>query len=306
MLVAGLPPRFYLYGEPHRAAESRFAHVESLDDRSRPSEWTIQPHAHAELNHLFHIATGGGAMRAEEASLSFEAPCLIVVPAGLVHGFDWHSDSTGAVLTIATAYLDQLGRCDPALAALFRTAASTALDETESRAFAAGIEGLMRELGWQAPGHRAAVEAGLLSTLVRALRTVETRADVHRLAPGRQAALVARYRERVEARFRLREPVKGHAAALRTSPTRLRAACAAVARQSPTAMLDQRAMVEAQRALLYSNLSIAEIANALGFEDAAYFSRFFRRHAGASPRAYRTAHAPMPGTPSRAAAKPRA
>lgn len=298
MPAAGMLPHFYLYGEPHRAAESRFAHIESLDDRSRPSEWTIQPHAHAELNHLFHISEGGGAMRAEQAIVSFEAPCLIVVPAGLVHGFGWHSESKGAVLTIATAYLDQLGRCDPALAPLFQTAASAALEESESRAFAIEAGRLMRELGWQAPGHRAAVESGLLALLVRALRALGASDDVHRAAPGRQAALVARYRERVEARFRRREPVSAHAGALRTSPTRLRAACATVAGQSPMAMLDQRAMVEAQRALLYSNLSIAEIANALGFEDAAYFSRFFRRHARMSPRAYRAAHVATFGAPA--------
>jgi AraC family transcriptional activator of pobA len=52
-------------------------------------------------------------------------------------------------------------------------------------------------------------------------------------------------------------------------------------------MLDQRAMLEAQRSLLYSSLSVAEIGYGLGFEDPAYFSRFFARHAGLSPVAFR-------------------
>src|SRR4051812_33679686 len=42
-------PQFYLYGEPHRTVDQSFLHVESLDDRSRPSEWRIERHAHAEL-----------------------------------------------------------------------------------------------------------------------------------------------------------------------------------------------------------------------------------------------------------------
>jgi len=39
--------------------------------------------------------------------------------------------------------------------------------------------------------------------------------------------------------------------------------------------------------LRYTNLSVAEIGYAIGFSDPAYFSRFFTRHAGCSPRAYR-------------------
>ena len=48
-------------------------------------------------------------------------------------------------------------------------------------------------------------------------------------------------------------------------------------------------MLEARRALLYSNLSVAEIGYALGFADPGHFSRFFTRHAGQSPRAFRAA-----------------
>lgn len=67
----------------------------------------------------------------------------------------------------------------------------------------------------------------------------------------------------------------------------LRTACSAVARASPSAMIEQRLMLEAKRALRYSTLSVSDIALSLGFEDLAYFSRFFRRHAGCSPRAFR-------------------
>lgn len=280
-------PRFYLYGEPHRVADGRFVHVESLHDRSRPSEWTIRPHAHVDLNHVFHIAEGGGAMRAEGAMLSFEAPCLLLVPAGVVHGFDWTSESKGAVITVSTEYLKRLITSDVALAGLFRKASSVALDGSDSDYLEKAAMRLKAELGWAAPGHRAAAESGLLDILVTTLRASGSQDAVHRSVPGGQAALVARYRERVEARFRLREPVAAYAAALNTSQTRLRAACAVIARQSPMEILDQRALIEAQRALIYTNLSITEIADSLGLADAAYFSRFFSRHAGKSPRQYR-------------------
>jgi len=87
----------------------------------------------------------------------------------------------------------------------------------------------------------------------------------------------------------LREPVSAHARALGVSLTALRQACARVANSSPAQMLDDRALLEARRMLLYSQLSVTDIAYAVGFEDPAYFSRFFARHVGQPPRSWRAA-----------------
>jgi AraC family transcriptional activator of pobA len=145
---------------------------------------------------------------------------------------------------------------------------------------------MKRELSWSAVGRRAAVDAGALSLMVLALRNIGLESHTAP-RPGNHVAIVARLRERIEQRFRLREPVSVHAAALGVSQTALRVACAKVASSSPSRMLDQRAILEARRALLYSNLSVAKIGFSIGFSDAAYFSRFFQRHLGMSPRSYR-------------------
>jgi len=44
---------------------------------------------------------------------------------------------------------------------------------------------------------------------------------------------------------------------------------------------------EARRNLAYTQLQIATIADTLGFNDAAYFSRVFTRVTGVSPRQFR-------------------
>ena len=56
---------------------------------------------------------------------------------------------------------------------------------------------------------------------------------------------------------------------------------------SPMGVLNARAMLEARRLLVFSALDISEIAVATGFNDHAYFSRFFRRASGLSPTAFR-------------------
>lgn len=285
-LHAQAVPSFYLYGEPQRSVAEGFVHVENLDDRSRPSEWTIRPHIHRDLNHIILIGEGGGTMQAEAEILGFTTPCLLIVPARIVHGFAWHHESRGWVTTVADSYLHQLIGRDPDLAELFSAARPVPLPPAERQSVESTIEAMARELAWAGPGQRAAVEAALLAIMVTALR--QARAGGFRPQAGsRQAVLVARLRERIEQRFRVREPVAAHAQALGVSESALRHACASVAGISPAAMLDQRALLEAQRLLLYSNLTAGEIAYALGFEDPAYFSRFFARHLGQPPGGWR-------------------
>lgn len=290
-------PSFYLYGEPHRSAVEGFVHVESLDDRSRPSEWTIRPHAHAELCQIFFAASGGGTMRAEDRSIRFEAPCLLLVPATMVHAFAWHAESSGSVITLASSYLAELTRRDADTTELFRMQCVVPLDAADARPMEQRIGDLIRELGWAAPGHRAAVDSILLSILVMALRRVrDSEPNGHGANHGHYSGIVARLRERVEQRFRLREPVTSYAVALGVSVTALRLACARVAGVPPARILDQRSLLEARRALLYSTLSVTEIGYAIGFSDPAYFSRFFTRHIGQSPRKYRALRGMAPET----------
>ncbi len=51
--------------------------------------------------------------------------------------------------------------------------------------------------------------------------------------------------------------------------------------------IHNRLAVEAKRRLLHSGLSVKQIADELGFEDAAYFNRFFKRLTDNTPAAYR-------------------
>ena len=46
-------------------------------------------------------------------------------------------------------------------------------------------------------------------------------------------------------------------------------------------------VVEAKRSLVYSDMSISQIAYWLGFQDPAYFTRFFTRMCSESPTRYR-------------------
>lgn len=286
-MAVSLLPEYFLYGEPQQFVRPDFIHLESLDHRSRPGNWTIHPHLHGELNQILLITKGGGTIRYEASTIEFTAPRLLVVPRRLVHGFEWQSESRGQVLSIAELALGQLVRRHPEIGRIFVQARCMRLEEAESRRLDNMIRSLGTELTGFGPGHSAAVEAALLQILVAGLRILSSGGAVPHGEP-RRAGLVARYHELIEQRFRLREAVGDYARMLAVSPTTLREACAATG-QSPAEIRDRRAILEAQRMLAFSDLAVAAVAEAVGFEDPAYFSRFFSRHCGQSPDAWRRA-----------------
>ncbi len=282
-------PSFFLYGEPPREVAEHFLHVEALDDRSRPNNWNIRPHAHANLNHVFLITAGGGEVRAESLVQRFRAPCTILVPARIIHAFAYDNDTVGSVLTVSETFLREQLLREPEFQSLF--AAPSLLEFSQSSREAAllrsSIERLASELAWQAPGHAAAVESQLLSILVALLRLDHGESGNRRVGDRRQAELVARFRQLLETDFHSNKPMDEYARALKVSPSRLRAACVEVTERSPLQLVQDRLLLEAKRLLLYSNMSVAEAGYYLGFDDPAYFTRFFTRAVGISPRGFR-------------------
>lgn len=278
-------PDFFLYGEASQAADPDFIHVEDLALRSRPGEWRIAPHKHADLSHLILISDGGGLIQYEAEVIEFAAPRLLVVPARCVHGFEWHRESSGKVLTMADLQLQQIFASYPEFAGVFAMPRCIDLAAGEQAAFDDAMAVIGRELSWSGLGQSAALQAGLLTVLVLAARRLQ---QLENAAAGshRQRTLVARYRQLVEARFRLREQVGTYARALGVSETSLREACAA-AGVSPAELRDKRAMLEAQRLLAFSIMGVAQVGQSVGIADPAYFSRFFTRICGMSPAQWR-------------------
>jgi len=283
-------PRFFLYGEPPRAADERFVHIETIADRSRLHDWEIRPHTHRDLHQLLVILGGGGRMRAEGAEQEFAAPALLIVPAGVVHAFTFHHDTRGYVVTVAENALAELSRREPAFRALFEGARSVdltdgALDATELEE---AVVRLQREFQWTAPAHVTATEARLVTLLVCTVRaTAPERPGLARGTRGPRAAIVARFRQAVETHLRAGWPMNRYAKVLGVTPHQLRAACLEVTGGPPTHIVHERLVLEAKRTLLYTSLSIAETAYELGFSDPAYFSRFFSERVGVSPAEFR-------------------
>ena len=57
--------------------------------------------------------------------------------------------------------------------------------------------------------------------------------------------------------------------------------------KTASALIDEYILLEAKRYLLATASQVKEIADHLGYEDPSYFIRFFKKHTGLSPDAFR-------------------
>lgn len=135
----------------------------------------------------------------------------------------------------------------------------------------------------------------LLRALLYRLLVELARAAAASDTPPPVPVLLRRFQALVERQFRSVKQVRDYAGRLGVSTARLNAAVRRVGGAGAGALIRQRLFLEARRLLLYGDDSVAAIAEQLGFSDASYFNRFFRRLAGATPQAFRAAYRPSRG-----------
>lgn len=285
-------PRFALYGEAATPGEEML-HIEEVQSRSRLYHWEIDPHVHQGLYQVLWVRRGAAEVVLDEWREAVQGPAAIVIPPGVVHGFRFAPDTDGLVLTLSARFLveGEFQSVGEAFRALFASPGVLAFGTDD--ASAPRLDALLRELAadFAQPGNAESPVAGWLA-----------RAVVWRLAQARERsgpegggralrhqALFTRFLLLVEAHFLAHWSLEQYASRLGLSTQRLNRLVRAESGRSALELVHERLTREACRRLAYISAPAASLAAELGFEDPAYFSRFFKRRTGLSPQRWREA-----------------
>jgi len=91
----------------------------------------------------------------------------------------------------------------------------------------------------------------------------------------------------LEQHYLTRQSVQAYADLLHVTPNHLSQAVSNMLGQRAHDLIGDRVLLEAKKLLYYSDLSIGEIAEYLGFEEPTHFIRFFKRKLALTPLEYR-------------------
>ena len=269
---------------------AEFVHFERIPERSALHDFHIEPHVHPALIQLLFVTAGAtGEAFTDGVRWTIEAPCVIVIPARTVHGFEFARDIDGAVVTAAQHPLESLAAAAaPELLPLLRRPAVLRVpaDHRQAEALMPLFEAIGREARAHAPGRMSAGMSLLVALFVQVARIAAADA-ADGATRSRKAAQIERLRTLIDERFREHRPIESYAQALGLSGSQLGRLCRDVLGRSPLDLVNARLIHEAQRDLVYSTLSVKQVAGRLGFEDEAYFGRFFRKQTGQRPTEFR-------------------
>lgn len=285
-------PSFALYGEA-AAPGQELLHIEAVASRSRLYHWEISPHLHQGLYQVLWLQRGAAEVALDEWVQRVQGPAAIVVPPGVVHGFRFAPDTDGLVLTLSARFLveGEFQAVGEAFRALF--AAPGVLDFGHDAAPAERLHALLRELAAefaQPSSAESPVSGWLARAVVWRLAQARARGEQAGERGHRHQALFTRFLLLVEQHFLDHWPLEKYASRLGLSTQRLNRLTRAESGRSALELVHERLTREACRRLVYIAAPAASLAAELGFEDPAYFSRFFKRRTGLSPQRYREAH----------------
>jgi AraC family transcriptional activator of pobA len=291
MASAQALPLFHLYGDPPDADAFDFIHIETISSRSSIHDWTIRAHRHGNLFQILVIARGGGEMTYEAALLPFEAPCALLTPATVAHGYRFRPNATeGWVVSFTEDVTQALGDHSGEAIARLRALAVhpvVPLGEAELKRLDTLCSELHEERFLAREGYRYAMRGYLALIAIEVVRLAasQARSGTVTLTPADPA--VEALRALVEEQFRKERMLSFYADKLAMTPDRLNDHVKRATGVTAGHLIRQRVLTEAKRQLVFTNGPIHEIAYDLSFSDPSHFTRFFRKQTGITPQEFR-------------------
>ncbi|MGV3764145.1 helix-turn-helix domain-containing protein [Parapedobacter sp.] len=243
---------------------------------------TTTPHKHNSYMEFVFLTDGRGTHTIDGETHRVAPPVIFTIRKEQVHHWELTGEPEGYVLILKKQYVENSR--DMALRDLLTqvsTHTCVPIDATNNltKLFELLLESWNRHHPYQADEID-----GLLKTL---LSSILRYAQPKKQPIQTNKDLYYRYVEILRHTESLRNNVAHYAAVLATSPQHLNAVCRKTTGQSAATVLANHLVSEAKRLLHYTELTVKEIAARFDFADSSHFIKYFKRHVGLPPQAFR-------------------
>jgi AraC family transcriptional regulator, transcriptional activator of pobA len=278
-----------LYGDNARAILPDFIHCESIETRSQKHGWKIKQHIHTSLFQIFCIEKGCGKLLIENKEFQFKDACLMVIPENTLHGFEYEEKIQGTVLTISVSFLTQLFKLNPKINLELGKLRILNPDKNtvEFQFIISLIEKIREEIFGYLPEREIMLQSLFTTFLTNIYRITQSQHEESIIQNQRSLTIFKLFIDRIKDTKKPQKTILEYANEIKITPIHLNRICQNITQKTATQVVNDFFVGEAQRLLLHTSLSISEVAYQLNFEDAAYFSRLFKKNTGTSPKEFR-------------------
>ncbi|MEJ2419348.1 MAG: helix-turn-helix domain-containing protein [Exilibacterium sp.] len=283
-------PRYALYGDDSQIQDIEFVHIEDIVSRSKLYDWEIAAHTHMSLLQIMVIVNGGAEALLDDRKSQITGPCVVLLPAGTVHGFHFDPDTQGKIVSVAAGFIEHSVKTtgNEILGEVIHQALVLPYQKSPGRfqTIKNLINQIHAEFRYPQMG-RSIIFESLLRTLLVYIYRHSNRKQRTPSTRSLNQTVFNRYRALIEEHYKERRLVAEFANDMHVTESKLNRICQMFANKTAFEVLQERVLLEAQRYLIYTTAPLTEIAYDLGFNDAAYFCRYFKKRTGITPKLFR-------------------
>lgn len=260
--------------------------ISSYQDDPQEELNRMEPHRHTYYE-IIWVKEGYGTHLIDFQTFDFKGPCLFILNPGVVHKITKAVPTQGYVVKFSPSFLleGDLAGNELLRYELFDNINARPIFHLDDTAVAL-LDDLMKKMLEEYKLHENLSRAILLSYLRVFLLQVYKLREEHTVKGAKNSMryhTLIKFKKLVEQHFKEEKKLDFYTEQLATSRRNLNDIINKYLGKSASDIIKDRLMLEAKRYLYAGNLTVKEVAYALGFEDPAYFTRFFTKHQGQSP-----------------------
>jgi AraC family transcriptional activator of pobA len=277
-----------IYGDDKAQVSHDYLCSQIISPRNRTADWGLKPHLHGNLFQMFFLEAGRASFHAAAEPVDLTTPCLVIIPANTVHGFTFSPQVKGRTLTLSEALMDTILQATPAV--MVELNSVYILSDFEDIPFTdllALEQQIHTEINSDLPGKQLALNAYFKLLFVKIFRLLQLNRKKEEDSPNRALHYFREFQKCIARSAPFEKKISEFAQELKITPVHLNRICQTVKGKSALEIVQAHTVRKAHNLLVYTSLSVSEIAYELQFADPGYFARFFRKQTGLSPIAYR-------------------
>jgi len=251
-------------------------------------------HLHAQYLQIHVINEGQTHFHLEQKVYHVSGRCCFLTPASTPHAILTEDDAQGCVITIHNSLVwSLLQACQieqensDALPPLCIEESQIPLEQQPHwLAFISTLELIQNEWEQESDEKHLVLESLVRLLLIHLKRMSATKAKTSH-SNFEEIRIFRHFCNLIEQNHTQHIPLKQYTQTLNISESRLNNICQRVANTPPKRLINNRLIKESERLLTHTNKNMSQICYHLGFQDPSYFSRFFRKYKGVSPKLFR-------------------
>ncbi|MDQ3292117.1 MAG: AraC family transcriptional regulator [Bacteroidota bacterium] len=279
---------YHLYGERSKPIPSDFIHVQSFDSLIDLYDGQIKPHLHTLLVHVLVIKEGKVIITLSKKEVEVTGPCLVLIPANIVHGF-LYDKTKGWAFTISSNYIEDILKPIPTFQMKFNKLhiIPGAAGNVNFKHLSLIADNIAKELSSNLAGKSLILQSGFAILIVESLRTLYQQENISITQENRKLKYYQDFQNLIkESLLTDNRNIAQYAKELGVTTIHLNRICQSVAGKSALHVVQDYLIQGALNYLNNTDYSVSEISYILKVKDPFYFSRLFKKHIGVSPKVY--------------------